>query len=183
MLTLSILRHAKSGWDDPSLEDIDRPLATRGRKAAPIVGAFMATNGIAPDLVLCSPSVRTRETLELIGRHLPGVPPAKFEDGLYLASRDALLARIQAVKGRGRAIPKHLLIVGHNPGLHELALLLMRREPEHAGDRRALSAKLPTCALVVLDFDVERWRDVHPDRGRLRHFVTPKRLHPTSVGL
>jgi phosphohistidine phosphatase len=177
MLTLSLLRHAKSGWDDPGLEDLARPLAARGRKAAPLVGAFMAANGIAPDMVICSPSVRTRETLSLIGEHLTGKHKTIFEDALYLASSKTLLARVQAVKGRGRAaIPKHVLIIGHNPGLQEFALALMTRQPEHAGDRRALSAKLPTSGLVVLDFDAERWRDVMPGDGRLRHFVTPKRL-------
>ncbi len=176
MLTLSLLRHAKSGWDDPSLEDVDRPLAVRGRKAAPIIGAFMAANGIAPDLVLCSPSVRTRETLALVGEHFAGKVKSTFDDALYLASSETLLVRVRAVKGRGKSMPKHVLLIGHNPGLQDLALTLMTRQPEHAGDRRALSANLPTCALVVLDFDAERWRDVMPDGGRIRHFVTPKRL-------
>lgn len=176
MLTLSLLRHAKSGWDDPTLDDKDRPLAARGRKAAPIVGAFMAANAIVPDLVLCSPSVRTRQTLELVGKHLPGAFRVVFDDALYLAGGEALLARVHAVKGRGRAVPGHVLLVGHNPGLQELALALMARQSERAGDRRAMSDKLPTCALVVLDFDAGRWRDVQPGGGKLRHFVTPKRL-------
>ena len=176
MLTLSLLRHAKSGWDDPSLKDVDRPLAVRGRKAAPIVGAFMAANGIAPDLVLCSPSVRTRETLDLVSKQFTRALKVKFEAVLYLASGETMLAHVQAVKGRGKTMPKHVLLIGHNPGLQDLALTLMTRQPEHAGDRRALSANLPTCALVVLDFDAERWRDVMPDGGRMRHFVTPKRL-------
>lgn len=176
MLTLSLLRHAKSGWDDPELDDMDRPLAARGRKAAPMVGAFMAANAIAPDVVLCSPSVRTRQTLELIGKNLATAPKVVFDEALYLASGEALLARIRAIKGKGRAVPGHALVIGHNPGLQELALSLMARQSERAGDRRALSAKLPTCALVVLDFDTGRWRDVQPGGGKLRHFVTPKRL-------
>lgn len=176
MLTLSLLRHAKSGWDDPDLDDVDRPLAARGRKAAPVVGAFMAANAIAPDLVMCSPSVRTRQTLDLVSQHLAGSPKVVFDDALYLATGEALLARVQAVKGKGRAAPRHVLVIGHNPGLQELALALTASQPEHAADRRAMAEKLPTCALVVLDFDAERWRDILPGGGRLRHYMTPKRL-------
>jgi phosphohistidine phosphatase len=176
MLTLSILRHAKSAWDDPELPDSERPLAPRGRKTAPLMGAFMAAQGLSPNIVLCSPAQRTRETFDLVGPYLGGKPKISLDDGLYLVDGDQLLARLRAIKPVARRIPRHALLVGHNPGLQELALDLMARDPAHAGDRRALSEKLPTAGLVVLDFEAERWRELTPGTGRLRHFMTPKRL-------
>jgi phosphohistidine phosphatase len=98
------------------------------------------------------------------------------EASLYLAECEDLLARLRAIKDVAKRPPREILLVGHNPGLQELALELMARDPAHAGDRRALSEKLPTAGLVVLDLEAERWRELMPGTGRLRHFMTPKRL-------
>src|SRR5262249_11074132 len=120
MLTLSLLRHAKSSWDDPALEDFDRPLSKRGATAAPRMGAYMAAQGLAPDLVLCSPAVRARQTLDLVLSHLGSGPTVTYEDALYLAAPSVLLARLHKVEAAAR----HVLIVGHDPGIQALAVEL-----------------------------------------------------------
>src|SRR5215831_15132963 len=102
MLTLSLLRHAKSSWDDPALEDFDRPLAKRGQTAAPRMGAYMQANGLMPDLVLCSPAVRARQTLDLLLSCLGGGPTVVYEQAFYLAAPSVLLARIRKIDARIR---------------------------------------------------------------------------------
>ena len=170
MLTLSLLRHAKSSWEDGSLEDFDRPLAKRGESAAPRMGAFMAEHGLAPQLILCSPAVRTRQTLDLVVPHLPGQPTVVYQDDFYLAAPSVLLARLRKVGGK----IGHVMVVGHNPGMQGLAL-------EFAADgeteeRRALAVKFPTAGLAVIRFRSREWAKIGPGKGRLEVFMTPKTL-------
>jgi phosphohistidine phosphatase len=155
MLTLSLLRHAKSSWSDPRLKDFERPLNDRGEKAAPRMGAFMARRGIAPDLILCSAAVRTRQTLNLVLPHLKGAPAVAYEEGLYLASSATMLKRLHRVPaGVG-----HTMIVGHDPGMHTLAVELAGSgRPD---DLQRLSEKFPTAGLAVLAFAVDAWPEVH----------------------
>jgi phosphohistidine phosphatase len=170
MLTLSLLRHAKSSWDNPNLQDFDRPLNERGRDATPRMGAFMGEQGIAPDLILCSPSVRTRQTLDLVLPHLSPTPTVLYEDAIYLGAPSALLKRIRAVEAR----VGHVMIVGHDPGLHRLAMELSGSgEPELL---QALARKFPTAALAVIVFEKKTWSKVKSGGGRLQLFMTPKRL-------
>jgi phosphohistidine phosphatase len=170
MVTLSLLRHAKSSWDDPGLDDIDRPLAERGKKAAPRMGAYMAEHGIAPDLILSSPSVRTRQTLDLVLPKLASTPPVTLEDGLYLATALALLKRVRKLKPSVR----HVMVVGHDPGLHDLAVELAGSGDP--ADLQALAAKFPTAGLAVIVFEASAWQGVEPGAGRLVLFMTPRRL-------
>ncbi|MEZ5851800.1 MAG: histidine phosphatase family protein [Hyphomicrobiaceae bacterium] len=167
---LSLLRHAKSSWDDPRLPDAKRGLSERGRKAAPLMGRYIADEGLMPDLVLSSSSVRTRQTCELVfpeGRHRP---PIHFEDAIYLASLQTLLALIQ-----GTAVGvRHLMIVGHNPGLQRLALALIGSGPSRA--KAALAEKFPTAALAVLELGGDDWQATAPGKARLLRFVTPRSL-------
>jgi phosphohistidine phosphatase len=171
MLTLSLLRHAKSSWDDPELEDHERPLAKRGTKDAPRIGAFMAAEKLKPDYVLCSGAVRARATLTLVLAELPGRPPEiTYDDEIYLAEPPRLLSRLAKV----RASAHHVLMVGHNPGLHALALTMTG-----SGERKALAAlagKFPTGSLAVIEFEAGSWSDIKPGSGRLRLFATPRRL-------
>src|SRR5262245_8755490 len=102
MLTLMLLRHAKSSWDDGSLRDFDRPLAPRGESAAPRMGAYMAEQGLAPQLILCSPAVRTRQTVDLVLPHLEGDPTVVYEDRFYLAAPSVLLARLRRIEAKVR---------------------------------------------------------------------------------
>jgi len=170
MLTLSLLRHAKSSWDDPALEDFARPLSKRGATAAPRMGAYMAAHGLLPDLVLSSPAVRARQTLDFVLSHLSHRPTVIYEDGLYLAAPSALLARIRKIEAKVH----HALIVGHDPGIQGLALELSHGGKAEA--RAALRAKFPTGALAVIGFQVGAWAKVAPGKGRLDLFVTPKSL-------
>ena len=170
MLTLSLLRHAKSSWADPSQDDFDRPLNERGAEAAPRMGAFMARNKIAPGLVLCSTAVRTRQTLAHVLPHLPADTEVSYEDGLYLATAIELLALVRKTD----ATVSHLMLVGHDPGMHDVTTRLAG-----SGDPNllaALAAKFPTSGLAMLAFDVQTWTDIAPGRGRLLLFMTPKRL-------
>ena len=170
MLTLSIFRHAKSSSDELAPTDIDRPLSERGIAAAPVMGAFMARAGLLPDLVLSSPSVRTRATAALAFTAFDRGPQILFEDALYLASAKTMLARIRRVEARIR----HLMLLGHNPGLHELALDLAGEGPKKLIGE--LSDKLPTAGLVVIAFEAKTLAKIGAGTGRLVHFVTPRNL-------
>jgi phosphohistidine phosphatase len=170
MLTLSLLRHAKSSWSDPRLKDIERPLNERGDTAAPRMGAFMARRGIAPDLILCSAAVRARQTLNLVLPHLRGAPELVYEDELYLASSATLLKRLHKVATG----VKHVMIVGHDPGMHTLAVELAGSGS--ADDLKRLADKFPTAGLAVVVFGASAWSEVHWGSGRLKLFTAPRRL-------
>jgi phosphohistidine phosphatase len=163
---LLLIRHAKSSWDDPSLPDRERPLTKRGRKAAERVAAHLRQAGHRPDLVLCSPSIRTRETLERLAL---GAVDAVVEDGLYGANEDDLLARLREVpEGAGT-----VAVIGHNPGMQDLAIELVGSDAAAGAVR--LRERFPTAAVAA--FDVKgHWRDLAPSRVRLTSFVVPKDL-------
>jgi len=167
---LYLLRHAKSDWADPSLDDFDRPLNGRGRKSAPAIGRYMRREGLIPALVLCSPSRRTRQTWELLLGSLKAEPPVEFVDELYLAEPVRLLKRIGQVP---EDIPS-LLVIAHNPGLQALAHKLAGGG-DTAG-RRRLAAKYPTGALAVLDCDVAAWDQLASGLCVLERFVAPRDL-------
>jgi phosphohistidine phosphatase len=167
--TLYLLRHLKSSWDDASLPDQERPLAPRGRKAGKKLARHLRENGVAPELVLCSPAVRTRETFDAI-RSALGKPETRLLPQLYAASDDELLAAVRGVEPELASV----LLVGHNPGLHDLALALTGRGDEEA--RRRLREKLPTGALVTLSFRAGTWIELMPGSGELVGYVVPREL-------
>lgn len=158
--TLFLLRHLKSSWDDRSLADRDRPLAPRGRKAGKRVARHLRENGIAPELVLCSPAVRTRESLEA-ARGALGDPEVRFEERLYGASKDELLEVLRDVDPDVSSV----LVIAHNPGLEDLAAALGGTVPE----------KFPTGAFVTLALPGE-WAELEPDSCELTAFVVPREL-------
>lgn len=165
MLELLLLRHAKSDWGDPDLADHDRDLAPRGLKAAPRMGRLLRRRGLVPDLVLCSTARRARRTWELASAELASPPPVRHLRGLYLATPAQMLAAIR------RQPPGRLLLVGHDPGMHHLAIQLAAEgEPEALG---SLNEKFPTAALAWLQLDIAAWQDVAP--GRLAGFFRPRR--------
>lgn len=171
MLTLCLLRHAKSSWDDPRQDDFDRPLTKRGTRAASEIGAWLAANAMKPDLILCSSAVRTQATLALVLRELGAPPPpVEISEALYLAPAGDMLDRIKTVKGS----PARLMVIGHNPGLHTLALSLLATGERSEIARLAMG--FPTGALAVILFDVTRWSDIRPSIGRLARFVSPRSL-------
>ena len=170
MMTLTLFRHAKSSWEMAGLDDSERPLNARGMAAAPMMGNFVREQGLIPELVLCSTAVRTRKTLELASAEWQPEPKKKYEAALYLAEPFDLLERIRKTP---KSI-KHLMLVGHNPGLQILAIeLIGEGDPELV---RAISTKLPTSGVIVVTFDVKTWTDVGPGKGSLMHFATPKML-------
>jgi phosphohistidine phosphatase len=170
MLTLILLRHAKSSWDHPGLADFDRPLAERGTKAAPRIAAFIARKRLVPDLVLCSSARRARDTLGLaIGEWKPR-PGIEYSDELYMASPGRLLQAVQAVSVDIR----RLMLIGHNPGIETLAFDLTGSGD--ARGRSAMAAKFPTAAFAVIEFDTDAWSAIRPGAGRLSQFVTPRKL-------
>jgi phosphohistidine phosphatase len=170
MLTLSLLRHAKSSWSDARLKDIERPLNKRGERDAPRMGDFMARKRLAPDLVLCSCAMRTRQTLELMLPRLKASPEVVYEEGLYLATPAAMLKRLREIAPTVR----HTLLVGHNPGLQALALDLASEGAE--AELEALAEKMPTAGLAVIALDLASWAKVKRGAGRLKLFTAPKRL-------
>ncbi len=170
MLTLILFRHAKSSWDDPTLEDFDRPLTARGKKAAPKMAAHLAKQGFVPDLILCSASLRTRQTLDLALPAFAPKPKVDYAAALYEASLPTLLAIVRDAPEDARK----LMVIGHNPGLQSFALYLVGRgEPAM---RRALAGKLPTAGIAAITFKAESWSGLQPGTGRLALFATPKRL-------
>lgn len=170
MKSLTLLRHAKSGWDDPVARDFDRPLNPRGRRAARTVGAEMKALDLAFDLVLASPARRVIETLEEVGSAYGPLEP-DFDERLYLAATETLLEIVRHAPDAGR-----LLMVGHNPGLEELALRLSRRNADPL--RAEVAIKYPTGTLVEIELPVERWADVAEGRGRIVRLVRPRDLDP-----
>jgi phosphohistidine phosphatase len=167
MKYLLLLRHAKSSWKDRELADHERPLAPRGRAAARLIAEYLRDDPAAPALVLCSSARRTRETLEHIAPALGEQVAVRIERELYAASEHRLLERLRAVGDDTVSV----LLIGHNPGLEQLALDLAGSGEKLARLRR----KYPTGALARLEFG-GRWRDLGPRSARLTHFVTPKQL-------
>jgi phosphohistidine phosphatase len=171
MLTLSLLRHAKSSWKNPTLPDRDRPLATRGMTDAPLMGKAMAERGIDPELVLCSSARRTRDTLALVLPELKVEPKVVYEDALYHASPAEMLKMLHDLQ----AGASRVMLVGHNPELQSFALDLVGSGPKHFRDR--LREKYPTAGLAVINFASGLWSSVAVNSGTLNLFLTPKEMH------
>lgn len=167
--TLVLLRHAKSSWKDQTLGDFARPLAPRGRRAAPVIAQHLAATCPPPDLVLCSPAQRTLETWFHLAPHFPKVR-VEMEPALYLADKATLL---QALQGLPDTVGCSL-IIGHNPGLEELANALCGSGQER--DRKRMRAKFPTAAFAEIAIPADAWPAVTPGAGALRRFVRPKDL-------
>lgn len=170
MRRLLLFRHAKAEQSEPGMEDRARKLMERGSKDAAKVGAYMASHGLIPDQVITSPSSRTLETWKSAATAFRSPPGAAVVERLYDATAQSILASIKdAVPGTHT-----LLVVGHNPGLHDLAVMLIASGDVQARER--LREKLPTSGLVIIDFAFDDWGKLHPQCGRLERFVTPKSL-------
>lgn len=170
MRRLILFRHAKSDWSLAASADHDRGLATRGRKAAGPMGAWLAGRGFRPDLVLCSTAKRAKATWDIAKGAFTPAPETKALRAVYEASADELLELVRAAPAEAQT----LMIVGHNPGLqHFVDLLSGGGDPEA---RRLLSVKFPTAAIAVLDLPFDDWAEAAPRAARLDRFVTPKSL-------
>lgn len=168
MRRVYLLRHAKSSWKDRSLADRDRPLAGRGKRAAKAVAGHLEAEGIRPDLVLCSPARRTRETLERVEAAFGDQVDTRLDEALYGASEAELLACLRALAQEIDSI----MVVGHNPGLEELALGLASEGAQLARMRE----KYPTAALATIDLPAEDWSAIERGSGKLVAYVRPRDL-------
>lgn len=160
---LILTRHAKSDWDDPMLDDHERPLNPRGWRAALELGEWLHSRGFEPDQVLCSTARRTRETwTRVASTPLEIIPSISFEDRLYHAGADVMLKVLQKATG------EIVMMIGHNPGIAALAALLPREAPKNPDFRR-----FPTAATLVVDFAVNDWGHVKPGTGSVQDFFVP----------
>jgi len=176
---LVLFRHAKSAW--PDVPDHERPLASRGIRAAPVMGRWLRDAGLVPDLVLCSTARRARETWQFAQAALAATPPVSYEDRIYGDDATGLLALIREVPPATGTV----LLIGHNPAIEDLALMLAAAPratgPSAAspGDLERMEAKFPTAAIAVLQ-PAGTWRGLARGRARLVAFVTPRDL-PAST--
>ncbi|MBD8907428.1 SixA phosphatase family protein [Methylorubrum zatmanii] len=168
MRRLLLLRHAKSAYPT-GVADLDRPLAPRGQEAAPLMGAYIAREGLRPDHAMVSPARRTQETWDLVRVELPDTG-METVPSLYEAPAGRILDAIRSAP----AGVESLLVIGHNPGLGDLALRLVGDGPK--GLQRDLREKFPTAALAVLDFATEGWEGIAYGEGKLLRFVRPRQL-------
>lgn len=173
MKTLTLLRHAKSGWDDPVARDFDRPLNPKGQRAAALVGRHLRSAGAAFDHVIASPALRVVQTIEHVGKGYGATIEPEWERRIYLASAATLLDLITALPASAASV----LMVGHNPGLEDLALMLAR-EDGSAG-RAAIEEKFPTATVARIDFDSDDWHAVAAGAGTLTAFTRPRDLDAT----
>ena len=169
-MRLMVFRHAKSEKAEPGKPDRERHLNGRGERDAATMGAYIARHALIPDLVLVSTAQRTRETWQHMNAALPVDPKLIYEEKLYNAGSRVTLAVIRKIPG---TVPT-VLVLGHNPGLHDLARNLIASGDIEARER--LNEGLPTAGLVVIDFAAETWDKLHAHAGRLERFVTPRSL-------
>ncbi|HTT46769.1 MAG TPA: histidine phosphatase family protein [Pseudolabrys sp.] len=174
MRRLLLLRHAKAERSEPGTKDISRVLIDRGRKDAAKIGAYMAAHALVPDRVILSPSARTQETWKYAAAAFHPAPAATSAERIYDAPPHTILAVIKDTPASAHT----LMVIGHNPGLHELALMLVAAGGIDARER--LREKLPTSGLVIIDFAVDNWSKLQPQSGRLERFVNPKTLEATA---
>lgn len=163
ILRLILMRHAKSDWDNPLDTDHQRPLNPRGRRAAPLMGQWLAAQGYLPDQALVSDATRTRQTWEAVAAELPAAVPATFLPALYLAGP----AKMRRVLAQTNAAT--VLMIGHNPGIAEFAAHLLDSPPQNPD-----FARYPTGATLIAEFDSADWGQI--GTGRLVAFNTPRTL-------
>lgn len=171
MKTLTLLRHAKSGWDDPAARDFDRALNERGMRGARTVGAHMAKLGLQFDAVVSSPAVRCVDTLDGVWEGYGRILHPSWDRRIYLASGVTLLDVVHDTPDSTRT----LLMCGHNPGLEDLILMLV---PDGADERLRdeVEEKFPTASLAELTIDVDHWADVRANGAHLSRFIRPRDL-------
>ncbi len=167
MRRLLLLRHAKTERPEPGARDRDRKLTARGRSDAPLIGAYMARHRLVPDLALVSPATRADETWALVAAAFKKVPRMVHDPRIYNAGTETLTKLISETEDAPT-----LLIVGHNPGLHDLAVQLIASGDVAA--RKRINEKLPTSGFVVIEFAFDNWSRLSRSSGRLDRFVTPR---------
>ncbi len=174
MRRLLLFRHAKAERAIPGAPDRDRTLIERGHKDAAKIGAYMASHHLVPDRAVLSPAARCQQTWKFAAKEMTPEPGAMSAEKLYDATPHAILGVIKDAPASAHT----LMVVGHNPGLHELALMLIASGDVEARER--LREKLPTSGLVIIDFAFDDWNRLHPASGRLERFISPKSLEAAA---
>lgn len=165
--TLLLMRHAKSSWDDPDLKDHDRPLNKRGRRGATAMGQLIAREAFPIEQILCSTSVRTRETIDRVFRELTQRPKVEYRSELYCASANQIVEVLRHIEQD----PQYLMVIAHNPGLEDL-LAQLTGELQH----------FPTAALALIELPIERWDELdHESKGQMKHLWRPRDLDQKST--
>lgn len=170
MKRLTILRHAKSSWGDPGLDDFDRPLNARGIAAARAMGKALKRRGVLFDHVLASPANRVRETLEQFTKGYGELPEIRFDDAIYLASPATLLERVRDLP----EVSSAPLLVGHNPGLGRL-LVELTGDDDH-GFHARVAQGYPTGALAIVELPAASWAGIEPASGKIVDLILPREL-------
>jgi phosphohistidine phosphatase len=167
MKRLILVRHAKSSWKNALLSDVDRPLNARGKRDAPRIGAYLASQGMQPDIILASPAKRARKTAKLIAEVLPDARERiLYDPALYQASPELLMARLGALDENWQQV----MLIGHNPGLTEFAKLLTNIGIDN----------LPTCGVIVTDLPITSWGEAISGTGKVILRICPKDLPACS---
>ncbi len=169
MRRLMLLRHAKTERAEPGERDHDRKLTKRGRADATTIGAYMARHGLAPELAAVSPATRAQQTWTLLAAAFAKAPRVVNDERIYNASAEKLMSVIAETRSA-----QSLLLVGHNPSLHALAVRLIASGEVEMRER--LNEKLPTSGLVVIDLPFDDWSRLHPQAGRLERFASPRSI-------
>ena len=170
MKRLAILRHAKSSWGDPSLDDFDRPLNDRGRATARRMGAEFAQRGMKFDLIVASTANRVRETIDGLRETFAFTAPVRFEGQLYLASEEQLLELVRSLPNAAEDV----LIVGHNPGLERLILELSGDSDGRLRDE--VANKFPTAGFALIELPADEWESLEAGSGRIVELILPREL-------
>jgi phosphohistidine phosphatase len=173
MKRLTLLRHAKSSWDDTVARDFDRPLNAKGHRAGRTVGQEMRRLDLGFDAVVASPAARVVETLEEVAQGFGRPLTPQFDERIYLASLEALLEVVHSIDDQIDT----LLLAGHSPGLERLALHLAGIKDKAL--RRSVEQKYPTGALIEISLPVTHWRDIEEGEGTMTRFIRPRDLDPT----
>ena len=170
MKHLTVLRHAKSSWDDPALDDFNRPLHARGWKAARRMGRELKQRGMRFDLVLASTAARVRETVDGVQEKYDFEAPTRFEPKIYMASVEELMELVRALPDEAGSV----LLIGHNPGLERLVMELAHGD--EAGLRDQVAAKFPTAALAAIELSIKHWAQSAAGCGRIVELILPRSL-------
>jgi len=164
-LRLILTRHAKSSWDDPTLDDHDRPLNTRGYAAAKAIGKWLAKHDYCPESVISSTARRTAETWDEIASACADTDKVQFTSALYMASPQRMMTILQGCRAQST------MLLSHNPGTAMLAEELVNQAPKHPKFHQ-----YPSAATTVISFDADSWADITPNTGQVEAFVVPKDL-------
>ena len=173
MKKLTLLRHAKSGWNDRSQRDFERPINERGVAGARLIGTWIKREGLEFDCVLASPAIRVAETIDRVENSLGRTLAPDWDRRIYLASSVTLADILRGVE----TDPQHIMMAGHNPGLEDLIFDLV---PDDGTQnlRDEVEEKFPTCALAMLEMDIEKWADIAGGCARFVSLTRPRDLDP-----